>query len=156
MYSNTRSLTVGEIMSSPVVTGRENENIQSIAIKMKKHDISGVVIVDNENTPLGLVTSADIVKKVAVKKSAFLFSKAKHAMSSALTITRERTLEEAARQMADHKVKNLCVVDGKDKLVGIITEDDITRNASYLIEVLNEMVRSGFTKTETTVEGVVE
>jgi CBS domain-containing protein len=156
MYSNTRSLTVGEIMSFPVITSSANDNIRSIANKMKKHDISGVVIVDRENTPLGIITAGDIVRRAAVRRGAFLFAKAKHVMSKPVhSITREKALEEAARQMADNKVKSLCVVDGVGKLVGIITEEDITKNASYLIEVLNEMVRTGFVKKEGTAEGML-
>ena len=157
MYSNTRSLTVGEIMSFPVITASENDNIRSIANKMRKHDVSGIVIADESHVPIGIITAGDIAKRVAVSRKAFLFSKAKHVMTKPVhTITREKTLEEAARHMAENKIKSLCVVDEGKRLIGIITEGDITKNASYLIEVLNEMVRSGYTKNPETPEGLLE
>lgn len=157
MYAGDRSLTVGEIMSFPVITGKESDSIRSIAAKIKKHDINGVVIVDKDHTPLRVITSGDIVGGAMTKGKSFFFSKVKHIIRKPVhTITRERTLEEAARYMIDNKVKSICVVDGSNKLIGIITEDDITKNAGYLIEVLNELVRTGYTGRDGTVSEILE
>ncbi|MGC8622350.1 MAG: CBS domain-containing protein [Candidatus Micrarchaeia archaeon] len=148
MYTDTRSLLVNDIMSSPVVTAREDESVKSVAAKMKAHNIGGVVVVDKEGLPIGMITERDIVRKLlAGTKRTLFFAKAKHIMSKPLlTITKDRKLEEAAKYMADSKVKRLCVVDENRKLIGIITESDITRNASYLIDVLNEMISTGYTE----------
>ncbi|MGC8478316.1 MAG: CBS domain-containing protein [Candidatus Micrarchaeia archaeon] len=148
MYTDTRSLLVNDIMSSPVVTAREDESVKSVAAKMKAHNIGGVVVVDKEGLPIGMITERDIVRKLlAGTKRTLFFAKAEHIMSKPLlTITKDRKLEEAAKYMADSKVKRLCVVDENRKLIGIITESDITRNASYLIDVLNEMISTGYTE----------
>ncbi|MGC8648275.1 MAG: CBS domain-containing protein [Candidatus Micrarchaeia archaeon] len=148
MYTDTRSLLVNDIMSSPVITAREDESVKSVAAKMKAHNIGGVVVVDKEGLPIGMITERDIVRKLlAGTKRTLFFAKAKHIMSKPLlTITKDRKLEEAAKYMADSKVKRLCVVDENRKLIGIITESDITRNASYLIDVLNEMISTGYTE----------
>ncbi|MEM3227641.1 MAG: CBS domain-containing protein [Candidatus Micrarchaeaceae archaeon] len=147
MYADTRSLLVNDIMSSPVVTAKEDESIRSIATKMKKYEIGSVVIVDKDNIPIGIITERDIVRRLlAGSKHTLFFTKAKHAMSRPVfTITKEKKLEEAARYMANNKIKKLCVVDENKKLIGIITEEDITKNASYLIDVLNEMISTGYT-----------
>ncbi len=140
MYTDTRSLLVNDIMSSPVITAREDESVKSVAAKMKAHNIGGVVVVDKEGLPIGMITERDIVRKLlAGTKRTLFFAKAKHIMSKPLlTITKDRKLEEAAKYMADSKVNR--------KLIGIITESDITSNASYLIDVLNEMISTGYTE----------
>ncbi len=150
MYADTRSLLVSDIMSSPVVTAREDESVKSIAAKMKAHEVGGIVVVDKSNAPIGMITERDIVRRLlAGTKRTLFFAKARHVMSKPLlTITKEKKLEEAARYMADNKIKRLCVVDGNKKLIGIITESDITKNASYLIDVLNEMISTGYTREE--------
>jgi len=147
MYSETRSLIVNEVMTFPVVTGSEKESIKSIAQKMKKHNISSVVIVNKENTPIGIVTQGDIIKRLLSKKRNLLFAKAKDVMTSpVIKITKEKKLEDAAKYMVEKRVKRLCVVDETDRLIGILTHEDVVKNASYLIDVLKEALNTGYTE----------
>lgn len=44
-----------------------------------------------------------------------------------VTIGPERTIEEAIRQLVEHNIGSLVVVDGEGDLAGIITERDILR-----------------------------
>lgn len=147
MYSDTRSLIVNDVMSKPVITARPNDSIKSIAQKMNKYDINSVVIVDEKNSPIGIVTEGDIVKKLLTKKRNLLFAKASHVMSKpVITIKKDLTLEDAAKIMANKRVKKLCVVDEDNILIGIISEGDIVKNASYLIDVLKEIIETGYTE----------
>lgn len=147
MYSETRSLIVNEVMTFPVVTGSEKESIKGIAQKMKKHNISSVVIVNKENVPIGIVTQGDIIKRLLSKKRNLLFAKAKDVMTSpVIKITKEKKLEDAAKYMVEKKVKRLCVVDETDRLIGILTHEDVVKNASYLIDVLKEALNTGYTE----------
>ena len=147
MYSDTRSLVANDVMSFPVVTGREKDRIRSIAAKMKKFNISSVVIVDKENKPMGIVTEGDIVERLVSKKRGLLFTKAKDAMTKpVITIGKGMMVDEAAKLMVNKKVKKLCVVDDNGSLAGIVTEGDIVKNASYLIDVLKAMIDTGYVK----------
>ncbi len=145
MYSNTRSLIVNDVMSFPVITGKERDNIRSVATKMKKYNISAVVIVDDENKPIGIVTEGDIVQRLVSKKRGLLFTKARDAMTKpVITVKKDMSVDDAAKLMVSKKVKKLCVVDDESKLIGIVTEGDIVKNASYLIDVLKEMIETGY------------
>ena len=151
MYSNTRSILVHDIMSHPVVTAKPDESIKSIAVKMQKHGVGSVVVVNASEQPIGIITKGDIVRRLVTKKRLMLrmmlVSKAKSAMTSPiLTIDRKRRLEEAARFMMESKVKRLCVVSEEKKLIGIITDNDIMRHSSELIGVLNEIIDTGYVK----------
>ncbi|MDE1825375.1 MAG: CBS domain-containing protein [Candidatus Micrarchaeota archaeon] len=151
MYSNTRSILVHDIMSHPVVTAQPDESIKSIAVKMQKHGVGSVVVVNASEQPLGIITKGDIVRRLVTKKRLMLrmmlVTKAKNAMTSPiLTIDRKRRLEDAARFMMESKVKRLCVVSEEKKLIGIITDNDIMRHSSELIGVLNEIIDTGYVK----------
>ena len=147
--SNRQSLTVSEIMSSPVVTAKEKTSVREIAKLMGKHRIDAVVITNKLNEPIGMVTGGDIVKKLVSKTRNLLFSKAKHIMSKpVVTVKKHMKLEDAARYMATNKIKKLCVVDDANKVAGIITSSDITKNASYLIDVLEEIIDTGYVTRE--------
>lgn len=151
MYSNTRSILINDIMSNPVVTASERESIKSIAAKMKVHDVGSVIVINPHGEPVGVITKGDIVRRLITKKrhifKMMLFTKAKSAMSTpVITIGKNKRIEEAAKFMMQRKVKRLCVVDEDRKLLGIITDNDIMRHSSALIEVLNEIIDTGYIK----------
>ncbi|VVB76754.1 Inosine-5'-monophosphate dehydrogenase [uncultured archaeon] len=147
--SERHSLTVNDIMSSPVVTAGEKTSVRDIAKAMNKHKIDAIVITNKNNEPIGVVTGGDIVKKLVSKTRNLLFSKAKHIMSRpVVTIKKHVKLEDAARYMAGNRIKKLCVVDDSNRAIGIITSSDITKNASYLIEVLEEIIETGYVNGE--------
>ena len=153
--SDRQSLTVSEIMSSPVVTAKESTHVKEIAKLMGKHGIDAVVITNKLNEPIGMVTGGDIVRKLVSRTRNLMFSKAKHIMSKPVkTIPRGMKLEEAARYMATHRIKKLCVVDDSNRVAGILTSSDITKNASYLIDVLEEIIETGYVAGETAGRGV--
>lgn len=143
MYSSTRSLIVNDIMSYPVVTAKESDSIRTLSKKMQKFDINTIVIVNKSDVPIGIVTEGDIVKKLLSRKRHVLFNKAKHAMSRPIIIiSKEAKLEDAAKLMVSKGIKRLCVVDGQARLIGIVSQSDIIKNASYLIDVLNEIIQT--------------
>lgn len=150
MYSNSRSLLVNDVMSFPVITGKEKDSIKSIAEKMYRHRIGAVVITNKLNEPIGIVTQGDIVRRLMTKKRRMLFfSRASHVMSRhVITINKEMKIEDAARFMVKSRVKRLCVVDEANKVIGMITDNDIMKNSSYLIEVLNEIIDTGYVREE--------
>jgi CBS domain-containing protein len=153
MYSNTRSLLVDDVMSFPVVTAKEKDGIRAVAAKMQKHQIGAVVIVNKLNEPVGIITHGDIVRRVVTRKRSLLFTKAKHAMSKPIiAVNKDEKLEDAARLMVNRKVKRLCVIDRSNRLIGIVTDNDIMKNSSYLIDVLNEMINTGYIKEAGEVE----
>jgi CBS domain-containing protein len=145
MYSDTRSLLVNDVMSKPVITAKPSESIKKIAQKMNRYGINSVVIVDDKNTPIGIVTEGDIIRRLLSKKRNLLFSKAIHVMSKpVITISKDVSLEDAAKMMVDKKVKKLCVINENNELIGIISEGDIVKNESYLIDVLKEIIETGY------------
>ncbi len=139
------SILVHEIMSRPVVSAGIDENILGIAKKMKRAKVGSVIIFDGSK-PVGIITERDIVRRAIAAGSMKITSKAKAIMSKPLiTIKSGETLERAADFMINKRVKKLGVIDGKGKLVGIVSESDIIRNANYLIDVLKELLATGYT-----------
>lgn len=144
-------LKVYEIMSFPAVTVDAKEDLKTITTKMLKHRIASVIITGKEGKELGIVTQGDIIRFLASaneKEDIMHHTKARELMSSPLIfIEGDKELEVAARKMAEYKVKKLCVRDANTNLVGMITDNDIMKNASYLIDVLIEMVETGYVKS---------
>jgi len=129
---------VKDVMSSPVVTVREDDNVTKVAKTMARKGIGGVVVVDKKRKPLGMITEKDVVRRVAAKGFHPNKIKAGKIMSKPLR-TVEPTLDvrEAARRMKQAKVKRFAVMEA-GKLAGIVTGTDIVDITPALIDVMEE------------------
>jgi len=150
MYqSDMRSLRVNDVMSSPVVTSKDDATINEIAQKLRKHNIGSVVIINKAREPIGIVTERDIIRRVLAEKKNPSSTMAKDVMSAPIeSVTVGVTLEDTAKLMVEKRIKKLCVVDAEGKTIGVITEGDIVKNASYLIDVLKEIIAAGYSAEE--------
>jgi len=146
MYeSSVRSLRVNDVMNSPVVTSNDNTTINEIAQKLRKHNIGSVVVINNAKKPIGIVTERDIIRRVLAEKKDPRSIMAKDVMTAPIvSVPTGASLEDAAKLMVQKRIKKLCVIDGKGKTIGVITEGDIVKNASYLIDVLKEIIAAGY------------
>jgi CBS domain-containing protein len=48
--------------------------------------------------------------------------------------------------MVKYRIKKLCVVDNSNKVVGVVSEGDIVKNVNYLVDVLKEIIATGYSK----------
>ena len=124
--------TIGDFMAGRVETISAASSVQEAAKKMKDKDISSLVVVDDRNKPLGLITERDIVRKVVSVYDSVTISSMKNAdvlSFPLITVTSDSSPEAAADLLIKNKVRHLVVVDKEDvnKPVGIITPMDFTR-----------------------------
>ena len=124
--------TVGDFMTRRVETISAASSVQDAAKKMKDKDISSLVVVDDRNKPLGLITERDIVRKVASIYDGVTISSMKNTdilSFPLITIRSDSSPEAAADLLIENKIRHLLVVDKEDadKPVGIITPMDFTR-----------------------------
>ena len=132
---------VRDIMSKDVKVVRPDTTIQEVVATMSKFDISSIMVVQSER-PVGIVTTRDVLSKVVVQCLAPRALTARQIMSSPLvTIDESATVEEAARLMAQKKVKNLPVMDG-EKLAGVLTYTDIVFQVPAMLSILRSLCRT--------------
>jgi len=108
------------------VSVNPNQTLQDAEDIMRNYKISGVPVVDKENTLLGILTNRDMR---FIKDFSQL---AGDVMTKMPLVTAQKgtTLEEAAEIMHKHKIEKLPVVE-KDKLAGLITIKDINKKLEY-------------------------
>ena len=54
---------VSTYMSAPVIVAKCDDNLAYIRNLMVKHDIGGIVIVDNLIKPIGIITRKDLIRE---------------------------------------------------------------------------------------------
>lgn len=134
-------VTVRDIMSKNVQVVRPDTPVQEVVATLSKFDISSVIVVQSER-PVGIVTTRDVLSKVVVQCLAPRALTARQIMSSPLvTISGSATVEEAARLMAQKKVKTLPVMDD-GKLAGVLTFTDIVFEVPTMLSVLDGLCRT--------------
>lgn len=133
------NIKVGEVMTTNVKTVSLDETVKKSAELMRNEKIGSVVVMGDKNVK-GIVTTSDIVYKyVADNKGQFV----KDIMTvDPVSISPNKTIEEAARLMAERRIEKLLVFN-MNKLVGIITNNDIIKIEPALYEVLLEKLKMG-------------
>jgi CBS domain-containing protein len=132
---------VKDIMSKDVKVVRPDTTTQEVVATMSSFDIGSIIVVQGER-PVGIVTLRDVLSKVVVQCLAPRALTARQIMSSpVITISESATVEEAARLMAQKKVKTLPVMNDQ-KLVGVLTFTDIVFEVPNMLSVLESLCRT--------------
>jgi len=129
---------VREAMSSPVISVSEDTDIVKLAKQMKDQNVGAVIITNEDDQPVGIVTERDIVTRVVSRGGDPGNVTAKSVMSSPLHVVGpEMSLMEAMRLMDKLNIRRLGVLY-KNKLVGVISDRNIIRLVPTIVEIMKE------------------
>ena len=114
-------------MISDPVTLSKDHTLAEAKETMAKYKISGLPVVDAENTLIGIITNRD------VKYQENLTMKVEEIMTKENLITSDKdtNLEKAKEILLKSRVEKLPIVDKANKLVGLITIKDIDNQLEY-------------------------
>ena len=154
---------VRDVMTGAVVTVGPDTGYKEIVDALVDGAVSAVPVVDADDRVLGVVSEADLMRKVEFTGSgaqARIFEWRRRAarekaggdhagalMSGpAVTIGPDASVSEAARTMDDRGVKRLPVVDEQGRLVGIVSRRDLLRDylrpdAELRTEIIDTVLR---------------
>lgn len=123
---------IRDIMSTDCVTVTLQDNLYEIAVKMKMNDIGFIPVVEGDKL-IGVVTDRDLVIRGYAEKHSGSTA-VKEVMSTDITtITPETSVDEAAKLMAQNKIRRLPVVDN-GKLVGVVAIADLAVREIFVNE----------------------
>ncbi|MDW0264239.1 MAG: CBS domain-containing protein [Nitrososphaeraceae archaeon] len=130
------TILVRDLMRKNPYTVAESASIQDTARIMNDKKVSSLVILDENNNPVGLVTERDLVRKVCINELPTNRVTNKEIMSSPLiTIDSESSASTATDLMLKNNVRHLLVINNESKdnnqPIGIITPLDLVKNEEY-------------------------
>jgi len=130
---------VADVMGRGVITVKPEDNIKTACAIMSKHDLGGLVVVEKSKL-VGVFTQGDLVQAIASGKDPEE-TEVSTVMGKALaSIGPEADISEAAEVMVNRDVKRLPVIKN-NKVVGILTQNDIVKISPSVYDILYEKAR---------------
>lgn len=137
-------MSIGEICNRKVVVMQAEETIAGAAELMRDQHVGSVLIVDEQDgkrVPVGIVTDRDLVVEVIAPGLDPDAITVGDIMMTGFAVVKEETgVFEAIKYMRAKGVRRLPVVDREEKLVGIVTLDDLLILLSEELDALAKLV----------------
>lgn len=134
------------VMTKDVLSIQKYESIMHVAQILSQRNISGLPVVDKESHVIGIITQADILSIMGIRKENTFKDLLKHILgeplreykmgdfvgdvmtSPAVTVKPQANIVEVVRLMDEKNIRRLPVVDDNNVLVGIISRADILKS----------------------------
>lgn len=140
------------IMSRPVIVGKLEDSIQTIANIMRQHDI-GFLPIAKENQIVGVITDRDLVIGAVANKVDSNSPIENYITHHVISIEQTASIEDLLDLMADTQVKRILVTNEK-KVVGVIALSDLLKQISpnQFVDTLQKISRNDFHETQEDLE----
>jgi CBS domain-containing protein len=120
---------ISELMSSNPCAIEADKPVAYAARMMKDEDVGLAPIVEGDRL-VGTLTDRDIVTRVVAEgKDPQTVTVREVASTDLVTIDPEQKLDEALKLMAQNQIRRLPVVEEDGKLVGVLAQADVAREA---------------------------
>jgi len=117
-------VTIGQLMSRKLVTVQAGTSVADTASLMNDRNV-GSVLVEQDDRVIGIVTEADIVRKVVGESKPAFYVTVDAIMSApVISIDERRSITEAADLMQHHHTRHLGVLQS-GAIVGVLSVRDL-------------------------------
>ncbi|MFA5570867.1 MAG: CBS and ACT domain-containing protein [Sphaerochaetaceae bacterium] len=140
-------------MTRNPVTATPDMSVAEASTIMKREKVHRLPVLDKDKKLVGIITEKDIlyaspspVSSLSIHEMAYLLSQLtvrKLMVKDVVTISKDCTVEEAARLMVDQDLSALPVIEG-DKLLGIVSKSDLFKVLLELFGARHYGVRVSF------------
>ena len=119
---------VRDVMITNIASLDSSSMIKDAAKLMEEKNI-GCIIVNQQNSPVGILTERDFVRRIAAKEKSLTSSLDEVMSSPLISIGPDETVWEAAESMKVNNIHKLPVIEDS-KVIGIITTTDLVEICS--------------------------
>jgi IMP dehydrogenase len=107
-----------ELIIRDVVTADPDQTVREVDAMMEREGVSGAPVVDDDDVVLGIISGTDIRPYLEVGE----YDAVREAMTDEVVTTSDDvTPREALELMYEHKIERVPIVDGENRLTGLIT-----------------------------------
>lgn len=119
-------MTVGSLMTRRVIALKPTASVAEAARLMREKAIGSVLVLDGAKRPVGIITDRDIAVSVVAGGRDPKATRLDEVMTrKVVTADQDEILLRAVRRMAEASIRRLPVVDGRGRVVGMVSVEDI-------------------------------
>ena len=124
----------------------KDQNVKQALVLMSEKNIGAIIIVDNNDFPIGIFSERDYARKIILKGKSSKDTLLDEVMTKELiTVTRDDKIDQCMEIMIQKKIRHLPVLEDK-KIVGIISIGDLLKimikEQKELIDHLQKFITS--------------
>jgi CBS domain-containing protein len=119
-------MNLNDIFTRNVVTAGPEETLAAVALQMQEHNVGTVVVVESQR-PVGIITDRDLALALGARGVSPQAAVQNVMTRHVLAIPEDTSIYTATQFMREREVRRLPIVDREDRLVGIVTLDDLLR-----------------------------
>lgn len=121
---------VAQLMTSGVFTVTPDTPVREAAESLLEMDVGSLVVVDEDNRPVGMLTNTDLVEILSRGDVGDDTTVAQYMTNEIITISTRSSIREAAAKMINNRIHHLPVTD-EGNVVGMLSTMDLTSYLSY-------------------------
>ena len=119
-------MKLSDMFAKRLVTAAPKDSLALVTMRMQEHNVGSVVVVDGK-MPVGIVTDRDIALALGAESLPVQTPVEKVMTRAIRTLSQDAGIFNATLEMRNHGVRRLPIVDNENRLVGIVTHDDLVR-----------------------------
>ena len=124
----------------------KDQNVRQALILMSENNIGAIIIVDNNDFPIGIFSERDYARKIVLKGKSSKDTLLDEVMTKELiTVTKNYKIDQCMKIMNEKRIRHLPVLENK-KIVGIISIGDVLKimmkEQKELIDHLQKFITS--------------
>ena len=124
----------------------KDQSVKHALILMAEKNIGAIIIVDNNDFPIGIFSERDYARKIILKGKSSKDTLLDEVMTKELiTVTRNYKIDQCMEIMSEKRIRHLPVLENK-KIVGIISIGDVLKimikEQKELIDHLQKFITS--------------
>ena len=105
----------------------KEQSVMQALILMSEKNIGAIIIIDNNDFPIGIFSERDYARKVILKGKNSKDTLLDEVMTKELvTVTRDFKVDQCMRLMIEQRIRHLPILENK-KVVGIISIGDVLK-----------------------------
>jgi len=129
-----------------IYTISKDQSVRQALILMSEKNIGAIIIIDNNNFPIGIFSERDYARKIVLKGKSSKDTLLDEVMTKELiTVTRDYKIDQCMEIMTEKRIRHLPVLENK-KIVGIISIGDVLKimikEQKELIDHLQKFITS--------------
>lgn len=124
-------MRIEQLMNKPAITCGQDDSLNTAARLMWENDCGALPVVGDDGRVVGVLTDRDICM------AAYTQGRPLHAIHAVTAMAKEifschpdESIEAAERLMTDKRVRRLPVVDSENRPVGVLSLNDLARDAT--------------------------